>query len=267
MSAIEGFALDESDGNFGVLAAELLAEHGVHHGFTTRVGGALGGPRALQSFGSSEDEPSPDVQDNLARLGAQAGFDVERLYRVRQIHSDRLVVVEEAADPNEISTVEADALVTAAPGHVIAVQTADCVPVLLFDQRRKVVGVAHCGWRGLVRGVLDRTISVMANYYGGRPVDLLAVIGPSIGACCFEVAPEVAKRFAGWEAVIPAPDDGQPRVDLRAATTRILVGLGLTKESIVACDLCTRCRSDLFFSYRGLGAGTGRHLNFIGLRR
>jgi polyphenol oxidase len=165
---------------------------------------------------------------------------------LHQIHSDCVQVV----DAGQVGYCgEGDALVTAAPGHLVGVRTADCLPLLLADTRQRVVAMVHAGWRGVVAGIAAKTAIVMHREFGSRVEDLHAALGPAIAACCFEVGPEVAVRFKPW---FPERQDldSRTRVDLAAASVRQLTQLGLPSRQIYAGSLCTFCRDQEFFSYR-----------------
>ncbi len=176
----------------------------------------------------------------------------------RQVHSNRVVRADWGwgkARP------EADAVVTDRAGVLTGVRTADCAPVLLVDPARRAVAAVHAGWRGAAAGVLENALDRLNGEFGSRPEDVEAAVGPAIGACCFEVGPEVASRFAP-ECVIPRRP--RPHVDLAAAVRKRLERRGIARVLRVA--ECTKCRADLFFSHRGEGKGAGRALSAIGIR-
>lgn len=158
---------------------------------------------------------------------------------LKQIHSARVVECEEWREG-----LEADALVTAAPGVRIAVKSADCLPILLVDPEKRAVAAIHAGWRGCVAGVASRAVEKMRQMPGSRPEDLLAAFGPSIRACCFEVGPEVAQQFAH---LFPERKDMDRRthVDLPEASLRQLVAAGLRVQRISSEAPCTVCGGGL----------------------
>ncbi len=231
---------------------------GCAHAFSTRCGGVSGD----LDFAGDPD----DVAGDTARLAARVGCGTRSLFRVRQVHSARVVAVERGVAPGQVAQIEADALISAEVGIFVAVQTADCVPVLLCDVERRVVAAAHAGWRGLVGGVLEATVAEMQRRFGSQPASLRAAIGPSVCPDCYEVSPEVAGRFAHLEGAV-ASRPGRPHVDLRLAARRILMRVGLSAAAVTTVDLCTACRADLFFSYRRDGGQAGRQLSVIGFAR
>jgi len=159
----------------------------------------------------------------------------------------------------------ADALFTARPGFLVGVVTADCVPVLLVDRRRRAASAIHAGWRGASAGVLEAAVRELSARFGTPPADLEAAIGPAVAGCCYEVGPEVASAFrartgsttdAAWSA-----GTGRPHVDLRMASRLLLGAAGVQRVAVLGP--CTVCGAG-YNSYRRDGAGTGRQLSFVG---
>jgi hypothetical protein len=155
----------------------------------------------------------------------------------------------------------ADALHTDLPATAVAVAVADCMPVLIADPSTGAVAAVHAGWRGLVAGVIENAVAAMGARHGSKPADLVVGIGPSIGACCFEVGPEVIEAFAGrgYGDQAHAPGNGdRPHADLRAVAAAILARLGVPAAQVSDAGICTRCHSDRLWSYRKDGAQAGR---------
>jgi YfiH family protein len=209
------------DGNQVYRVAELDALPWLVHGFGTRLADI------------------PALFANLATL--------------KQIHSATCVP---AAGRSGILG-EGDALLEDTPGSVVAVKTADCMPVLLVDDRRRAVAAVHAGWRGTVAGIVGRSVEAMRERFGTEPADLHAAIGPGIGKCCYEVGPEVAAHFGG---------QGKAHIDLADANRRQLLDSGVTSGKIYASNLCTRCRPDEFHSFRREKEAAGRLHSFAGIR-
>jgi YfiH family protein len=152
---------------------------------------------------------------------------------------------------------EGDALLENRPGGVVAVKTADCIPILLVDERLHAVAAVHAGWRGTAARIAAEAVTAMAGRFGTRAEDLHAAIGPGIGKCCYEVGPEVAAQFGG---------QGRGHIDLAAANRRQLEESGVTPRHIYASNLCTMCRSEEFDSFRRDQAAAGRMYSFAGIR-
>lgn len=175
------------------------------------------------------------------------------LATVKQIHSANCV----AAHGRAGVLGQADALLEDTPGAVIAVKTADCVPILLVDERHRAVAAVHSGWRGTADGIVGRAVEAMARRFGTAPADLHAAIGPAIGACCYEVGEEVAARFGR---------QGRMHLDLAEENRRQLIAAGLDSSRIYESGLCTRCRAEDFHSFRRDASAAGRQFSFIGVR-
>jgi len=213
------------------------------------------------------------------------------LVTLRQFHSDVIHVA--AAAGSEAP--KADALITSTPGLLLGVQTADCVPILLVDTRRRVVAAIHAGWRGTLARIAVKTLGRMRAEFETRPRDVIAALGPAIGRCCYEVGPEVAQGFAAqfpraaewldgpfeqlahgeeplwlpWLTMMPpghVPPPQRVQLDLRASNRWQLMDAGVPQKQVLTSDLCTACRTDLLFSYRREGAKTGRLMAVIGIR-
>ena len=180
---------------------------------------------------------------------------------VRQIHSDRVVVADAPGAHGE-----ADALVTDQSGFLLAVRTADCVPILLVDELTHSVAAVHAGWRGTASQILPRALDKMSRQYGTRATDVLVAVGPAIGQCCFEVGPEVAVQFRRW---FPERDDlsSKTKIDLAEANLRQLKAAGVQQDHIAVAQKCTRCDPELFHSWRRDAAAAGRMVAAIGWER
>jgi YfiH family protein len=159
---------------------------------------------------------------------------------------------------------EADAAVAGARGLILGIETADCLPALIVDPVRQAVAAAHAGWRGTAAGVTRRAAEAMLSA-GSHVEDLIAALGPSIGPCCYEVGDDVRAAFGpAGERFFRTEGPGRPRLDLRAANLHQLRAAGLRADRIQHVADCTRCRGDLYHSYRRDGRGAGRMLNFVG---
>jgi YfiH family protein len=161
--------------------------------------------------------------------------------------------------------VDGDASVTSVHGPVLAVQTADCVPILIADSSARCVAAIHAGWRGTAARITEQTVKRLAEKFAVKPEDLIAVIGPHIGVCCYEVGEEVVRAIADPEAFERRPEWPKPHLNLGIANRNQLIAAGLKAEQIEVSSLCTRCRADLFFSYRREGEQAGRLLSVIGI--
>ncbi len=223
------------------LASPLLTGvPGLVHGFGLR----FPGPRAA------------------AREAAQAALgEFGTVFFLRQVHGCAV------ARPPWTEPPEADASVTGQPGALLAIETADCLPVLIVDPIRRQAAAAHSGWRGTVARVAQSAVRAMMDA-GSNASDLLVALGPSIGPCCYEVGPEVEAAFglrgAGFFAAGAAD---RKHLDVTAANLAQLAEVGIDPARIDRVRHCTKCREDLFFSYRRDGAHAGRMISVVGFSR
>ena len=262
----------------------------LRHGFSTRAGGSsiVYGGESLNLGWTKEDDP--------ACVGANRKVFVEavgrpgapmRMVTIRQVHSGTIKAVGEEALTGSLETsdgkavLEGDGLVTNVPGILLAAGTADCVPVLIVDPVRKVVGAFHAGWRGTVVGIVQRGIEFMRQEYGSHPGDLMAAIGPAIGACCYAVGNEVQERFVArfsyaqelfQTRTATGGEAPQLYVDLWEANRRQLLDGGLAPAKIDVIGECTACRRTAagerkYFSHRAEHGVAGRMLNAIGVAK
>jgi YfiH family protein len=175
------------------LTAESLRLPGVAHGFFTRLGGVSHGVYASLNVGVGSSDTPEAVTENRARAAAALGVDAERLAVPFQIHSPDAVAISEIWSPG--ARPRCDALVTATPGLALGVTGADCGMILFADQRARVIGAAHAGWKGALAGVVEATVAAMERL-GARRGDIVAALGPCIGQKSYEVGPEFAAAFA-----------------------------------------------------------------------
>jgi polyphenol oxidase len=218
--------------------------------------------RQLQLRGASEQ-----AQADWARVADALGLPADHLWRMRQVHGCDVFNVP-AAPVEQLP--QADALVTDRPDVGLAVQVADCVPLLLADPRTGAVAATHAGWRGTAANVAGATVARLVREYGVRPAELIAAIGPSIGPACFQVGPDVREIFieSADASLRPdawfAPDAGDRlRLDLWRANHDQLVAAGLSSAHVHIAGLCTMTHVAHFFSYRREQQATGRLLGVI----
>lgn len=239
------------------------------------------GPYAAFNITHYCGDDAERVKRNREWLCQELGVGNECLLLPRQTHGDRVLCVDNAfcaanAEGREALLDNTDALLTNLPGLCIGVSTADCVPVLLYDERQRAVAAIHAGWRGTASRIVEKALRQMTLCYGTRPADVLAVIGPSISAENFEVGEEVADRFkeAGFPAAIvcrpPVPQGAapqKPHIDLWAANAWLLEEGGVPLQRIRISGICTYAQHDTFFSARRLGIRSGRIFTGICLQK
>ncbi|HVP56181.1 MAG TPA: peptidoglycan editing factor PgeF [Candidatus Eisenbacteria bacterium] len=268
----------------------------VVHGFSTRTGGVSTSYGGMSlNLGVTSHDTHANVERNralfLQAVGAiQADGSLWPLVQVRQTHS---------AITHHITEVHAhalagDGMITNTPGLLLAIKTADCVPVLIADVKLRVVGAFHAGWRGTAARVVEKGVGEMRRQFGSAPPDLRAAIGPSIRKCCYSVGAEVRAEFESqfsyadelFEEVFDsnaihvkypllflnqrAPGHGglgpEIHLDLVAANQRQLEDAGVSSEHVSVIDGCTACDTERFFSHRAEFGKTGRMMAVIGIR-
>jgi YfiH family protein len=284
------------------------------HGFSTRKGGVS---RAYCADGAAgelnlgfTDADDPDLVAANRRLLAEAvtGDAATRMVTVRQFHSNLVVFPRRrkaqrmrslnasgvASDRVAPPPCKGDGLISSQSGLLLAIQTADCIPVLVADRKQRVVAAFHAGWRGTVQRIVESGVGRMRLEFGSKPEDLVAAIGPGIGACCYAIGEEVLSAFEsqfryGRELIREVYDSDPVRtkypmlfltqrapghssmvpnlhLDLIEANRRQLLDAGVKPRSIHAMGGCTSCQPDLFFSHRASRGHAGRMMSVIGIR-
>ena len=178
-------------------ASQLARLPWLVHGFSTRVDASRAEAAAPFNLGFTDADSRPAVAARRRRFAAALGAANWPVAAATQFHSDAIYVFNDAHVPSEPP--RADGLIAQASGLLLTVQTADCVPILLVDTRRRAIAAVHAGWRGTLARIVQKTLGQMRMSFGTRPADVIASLGPSIGPCCYEVGPEVAQAFAGLE--------------------------------------------------------------------
>lgn len=256
-----------------VLQYENFSYCDIFHFVTTRNGGVSQGSYASLNLSPySGDNPGHVAQNQRIFSDWHKG----ELVLPYQTHEDKILRIDDSwsvKTPEEKSGLlyGIDALITANAGICIGVSTADCVPVLLYDPVRKIVGAVHAGWRGTVRHIVSKTIAEMIVHYGCNPSDIYAGIGPSISQDNFEVGEEVVEAFeqAGYnipKLTLRNPHTGKAHIDLWAANRDDLVQAGVPSCHIEVAGICSVRNADQFFSARTLGIKSGRTVSGIMLR-
>jgi purine-nucleoside/S-methyl-5'-thioadenosine phosphorylase / adenosine deaminase len=269
------------------------------HGFSTRQGGesraycADGAPGELNLGFTASDDREAVARNRQLLAEAVTGDRTAPLVTLRQIHSSvlRLATARGAARERPW---KGDGLMTDEPGLLLGIQTADCIPVLVADRKRHAVAAFHAGWRGTVKRIVETGIGRMRLEFGSRPEDLIAAIGPGIGACCYAVGEEVLSSFESQFAYADdlfrevydtdpvrtkypmlfltqrapghSPIGPSLHLDLVEANRRQLLAAGLKPRAIRVVGGCTSCQPELFFSHRASQGHAGRMLAVIGVR-
>jgi YfiH family protein len=250
----------------------------VAHGFSTRQGGVSQTPYATLNLGISVGDDPEAVRENRRRFFGTFGLQHSRVVRVKQVHGNGVLVVDEALASHRgfpgvllDEGFEYDALITNLLDQALVVSTADCLPLLIHDPIHGAVAAVHAGWRGTAKRIASQALEAMAKSYGTDPTDCRVAIGPSIRGCCYEVDSAVADAMSAalptWEEHAVPTRPGHLRLDLAGVNRAVLMEVGVRREGIEDVGLCTACRNDLFFSHRAEKGRTGRMMNLILLRR
>lgn len=249
--------------------ASLAAYPGLVHGLSTRHGGVSRGPFATLNLGWTVGDERDRVEGNYQLLCAALAVPRGDLTTTWQVHGRQIVTA--AAGDRGSMIAKADGIVTDVPNLPITQRYADCTPVLVYDWRRHAVGMVHAGWRGTVAGVSSALVTALTAAYGSQVDDLVAVVGPAIGPCCYQVGPEVVaavqQAFPGVDHLLvghaASPANGHDgagpanvHFDLWEANRWQLARAGI--GHIEVSGVCTRCRRDVYFSHRGDAGHTGR---------
>ncbi|MGC4114653.1 MAG: peptidoglycan editing factor PgeF [Myxococcales bacterium] len=241
------------------------------HAFSTREGGVSEGPFASLNLGRSVGDAPERVAENARRFAQELGLTPGQLVSANQVHGETLLEVT-SAQPGPVVPAaigDADALFTRTRGVALGIRTADCVPVLVHAPDVGAIAAIHAGWRGSVVGIAGKAVVRLKEQYGADPRKMIAVIGPHIRSCCYEVSPEVAGRFeARFGAGLAAPGgEGKagPMLDLETANRRALAEAGIVPENLEALPECTSCHPQRFFSHRRDQGRSGRHLSVLAL--
>ncbi|HEY6302036.1 MAG TPA: peptidoglycan editing factor PgeF [Terriglobales bacterium] len=270
------------------------------HAFSTRLGGVsrVYGGNAL-NLGFTKHDSRAAVEQNrelfLKELGVLNRRKSWPLVSPRQIHSDLIHRVDGTrVDEMTKQTLAGDGMVTDTTGLVLAVQAADCLPIILADRKRRAVGVFHAGWRGTVKRIVEKGVGEMRKHFKSDPRNLVAAIGPGVHGCCYEVGEEVRTRFESQFAYADAlfrevkesdpvrekypllfltaraPGHGElPAklfLDLVEANRRQLLDAGVLAKNIETAAPCTACHPELLFSFRAEKGVTGRMMAVVGIR-
>ena len=251
------------------LEATSLSEYDfLTHAFCTRRGGISAGKFFSLNFSSREGDSVENVRQNWKMLATAFNVEVEQFFVVNQVHGDRILIID-----NHVGGLishqsnQYDAIITDQQGLAIGIKTADCVPIMFIDRIKRIVGVAHAGWKGTSLNIAAKVVDTFIKKFSCRVDDITAVIGPSIGPCCYQVDEVVFNSMIGdknQESFFsPCCIKGRWMLDLPLANKFQIIGRGISPTNVYATDYCTSCNTDIFFSHRREGGNTGRQLNFI----
>ncbi len=246
-----------------VKASLFMSAVKLTHCFTTRLGGSSQAPYNTNNLAFHvEDNPEVVMRNHMA-LAKDKGYTYQNLVHMKQIHSDKIVIVDPKIH-NFKNPPECDALITNQTGIPLMVMVADCTPVLFYDPSQNVIAVAHAGRAGAIQGIVPKTITKMHTVFGSRIEDILIVLGPSIGVCCYAVGEKIAQEMTkdGFGLAI-VYKKGQYYLDVNAIIKQQLQELGIKDEKVEDLSICNACEHSTFFSYRADKQKTGRFAGII----
>lgn len=260
------------------LEFRLLSETGiVRHGFSTRLGGVSSGYYSSLNLSFDRGDNPDAVRENFRRIGASIGVRCEDMVLSQQTHTTniRLVTEEDRGKGimKERDYRDVDGLVTDVPGICLVTSYADCVPLYFADPVRKVIGLSHSGWRGTVGKIGKKTVEFMTEHFGSDPADILAAVGPSVCADCYEVSGDVIERFQEafeekfWTDLFRRKENGKYQLDLWKANELIFLEAGIAPEHMAVTNVCTHCNSRILYSHRTMGDHRGNLCAFLALRQ
>ncbi len=236
-----------------------LAAAGVRHGFSTRMGGVSKGYLGTMNLSFTRGDREENVRENFRRIADAIGFREEQLVFSAQVHETKIRKVT-AANRGEGITKETapgiDGLATDEADVPLYTSYADCVPLLFYDPQKKVVAMAHSGWRGTAARIGAKMVHFMEKEYGSRAENIIAAVGPSICRKCYEVSEDVAQAFREafrpeqFPLLFDEKGQGKYQLDLWEANRIILTEAGILPEHLDVTDLCTCCNHDKLFSHR-----------------
>ena len=265
------FKSQNTDLNFvdgvGFLTFPSLSELDfINHAFSTRIGGVSTNEFKSMNLNHKRGDDPAAVDENYRIFCRAAGFEYDTLISSCQDHNINVRCVTKKdcgiGITREHDMTSVDALVTNEPGVTLVTHYADCTPLFFADPEKKVIALAHAGWRGTVGKIGEATVDVMQEQYGCDPTDIIAVVGPAIGPCCYEVDSPVYEQFASLTELKPAYftknlGHGKYTVDLKETNRRMLLEAGLLSINITISDVCTKCNSGLLYSHRASGGKRG----------
>ncbi|PKM50748.1 MAG: peptidoglycan editing factor PgeF [Firmicutes bacterium HGW-Firmicutes-7] len=276
MLSSEYFSIQQKDKIVYIQMPILSATGLVNHCFSTRLGGVSSGSFESMNLGFDRGDKEENVRENYRLICDAIDINTDDLVFSSQVHEDKIVIVEKSdrgkGFTKENDLVGVDGLITNEKNVALVTSYADCVPLFFLDPVNKVIALTHAGWRGTVKKIGAKTVQMMGAHFGSKPEELLIAIGPSIGACCFEVSEdvkiEVEKMFNHdiIDKIVKKHQKNKYMVDLWTANEEVLLEVGIKKEHIQKTDICTMCHKEVLFSHRGTDGKRGSMVAIMALK-
>jgi len=246
-------------------------------GFSIREGGTSTGNFNSFNLALHVRDSDENVIENRKKLAAAINFPFSAWTTAEQVHGNNVEIItlaERGRGRNRLedSISNTDGILTNVPDILLTSYYADCVPLYFFDPVKKIIGLAHAGWKGTVLKIGEKMVSEMIKNFNSRPEDIKVVIGPSIGQCCYEVNKQVINPLKAELTCIPdeailVKGNEHFNLDLKKINNQIMIKAGILPQNIEISSLCTGCNTDLFFSHRMENGITGRMASWIGMRK
>jgi len=241
---------------------ELAKLRWVQHAFLTRQGGVSLPPYDSLNLSDKNGDQKDFVSRNKNLIANAFNYDLKGLILLDQMQHDQILLLKEPVITPP-SPLEYDAIITNSPNTFLGILTADCLPIFVVDQKERVIASIHAGRHGTSLHITTKVLKKMEEEFGCSLRDLLIGMGPSIGPCCYEI--DESAFHPEWEPFSVSRGNEKWMVDLAQINIAQMKEKGIKEEQVSWINLCTRCQSDLFFSYRKEGK-TGRQLSFIGIK-
>lgn len=246
----------------------------VTHAISTRFNGVSKNEFSSLNLALHNGDDLKDVWKNREIFCSGLEIDAKRIVTAQQVHGEQVLCVDESyvgrgAFDYMKAIPDTDGLITNLPDLPLMMFFADCVPILIFDPVKKAIGICHAGWKGTVHKIAQKTVQAMIKSFNSKPEDCLIGIGPSIGACCFEVDDPVYTQFRKEFPTLKCEKVSEKKwkIDLWEANRLQLGDIGVVDKNIICSNVCTKCNSDVFFSYRADAGKTGRIAAIIQLKK
>ncbi len=244
----------------------------INHAFSTKLGGVSSGEFTSMNLAFNRGDNIDNVTENYKLFCNATRFEFNTLVASAQDHNTvvRKVTKEDygigITKPRDMQSV--DALVTNQPNVTLVTYYADCTPIFFVDKVKKVIALAHAGWRGTVNKICKNVIETMVNDYGSNARDIICCVGPAISKCCYEIDKKCYDEFAKagdlkLEKIMTDKNNGKYMADLLETNKQILILSGVPEKNIIISDVCTKCNSDLLWSHRATNGHRGTMCAFM----
>lgn len=237
------------------------------HCFTTRIGGVSLEPFNSLNLGINTQDKDENVIENYKIISDSLNINVNDIVISNQVHKDDILIVDESYKGNHFfldrKVKNIDALITNKKNIAIVTLYADCVPIMIYDKGKNIIALAHAGWRGTVKKIGKKVLKKLKEEFNSNMEDCIALIGPSIGKCCFEVDEPVVNEFKKvfekeYLNFTTSTSNDKYMIDLWEANKISLLEAGLPEANIIISNICTKCNNDILYSYRNENGNTGR---------